>query len=274
MSPETRQVEADPFYFGSAAEPLFGLHYPPTSGPAREAGIVLCYPIGHEYIVAHRAYRQLSIRLAAAGFHVLRFDYHATGDSAGDCERGAPPRWLADISTAIGELRRRSACGAVTLVGCRLGATLAALVGAERGDVERMVLWDPVVNGKDHVGEISQRHQDMLRRTQVVSRLGADRAGERELLGFAMTDTALDEIEALDLMAMSRGPATNLLVVNSQAGDATAPWRAHVARAGTIVTYDPIPVPRAWTWIEDPATILVPNQILGAIVAWLAQVRS
>lgn len=274
MSPETRQVEAEPFYFGSAAEPLFGLHYPPTSGPAREAGIVLCYPIGHEYIVAHRAYRQLSIRLAAAGFQVLRFDYHGTGDSAGDCERGTPHEWIADISTAIGELRLRSACRTVTLVGCRLGATFAALAGAERGDVEHMVLWDPVVNGADHVREISQRHQDMLRRTQVVARLGTDRAGEREFLGFAMSDAALREIEALDLMTLSRRPATNLLVVNSQVGDATAPWRAHLARAAASVTYDPIPVPRAWTWIEDPATILVPTRILGAIVTWLAQVRS
>lgn len=274
MTPETRQVEAEPFYFGADARPLFGLHYPPTSGPSREAGILLCYPVGHEYIVAHRAYRQLSIRLAAAGFHVLRFDYHATGDSAGDCEQGTPHRWIADISTAIGELRLRSACRTVTLIGCRLGATFGALVGAERGDVERMVLWDPVVNGRQHVHEISQRHQDMLRRTQVASRPDSHRSGAREFLGFAMTGTALGEIEALDLMTMSRGPATNLLVVNSQAGDASAPWRAHMARAGASVTYDHVPVPHAWTWIEDPATILVPNQILGAIVAWLAQVRS
>lgn len=274
MTPEARQVEAEPFYFGPAAEPLFGLHYPPTSGPPRATGILLCYPTGHEYIVAHRAYRQLCIRLAAAGFHVLRFDYHATGDSAGDCEHGAPERWIDDISTAIGELRLRSACRTVALVGCRLGATLAALVGGERGDVQRMVLWDPIVNGKEHVREISARHQYMLRRTHVAPRPGEDAPGLREFLGFAMTDTALRGIEALDLMTMSRPPAPTLLIVNSQAGDDTARWRAHVSRMGASVTYEHVPVPHAWTWIEDPATILVPNQILGAIAAWLAQERS
>lgn len=80
----------EPFYFGTPDEPLFGIYHPPVSEPVRDVGVLLCYPIGHEYIVSHRFYRQLSIRLAEAGFHVLRFDYYASGDSGGECELGSP----------------------------------------------------------------------------------------------------------------------------------------------------------------------------------------
>lgn len=266
-----REVELEPFYFGTSSEPLFGLHYSPTSEPLREVGILLCYPIGHEYIGAHRAYRQLSIRLAEAGFHVVRFDYYASGDSSGECEQGGPSRWIRDISTAIGELRSRARCRKVCLVGCRLGATLSALVGADRGDIEHMVLWDPVENGVEHVREISRRHQDMLRRTHVVPCPGPARTGTREFLGFSISDTTLREIEAIDLLALSAPPAQHVLVIESHPNDTTVRLREHLTSLGARVTHQRFAVPHAWTWIEDPSTILVPQQILGAAVTWISQ---
>ena len=49
---------------------------------ARQSAIVLCQPLGHGYLRAHRAFRNLAVSLASQGFHVLRFDYYGCGDSA------------------------------------------------------------------------------------------------------------------------------------------------------------------------------------------------
>lgn len=267
-------MEPDPFYFGAPDEPLFGLHYAPRSPRALDVGILLCYPVGHEYIVAHRAYRQLSIRLAEAGFHVIRFDYYASGDSAGECEHGSPQRWMRDIGATIGELRSRTRCDRVCLVGCRLGATFGALVGAERGDVEHAVLWDPVVNGGEHVREISRRHQDMLRQTHVKAPPSPGNAGTQELLGIAVSEATLREIAAIDLLSISRQPAQQILLIESRRDDTTGPLRQRLTNLGSRITYERIAVPHAWNWIEDPSTILVPHRILTSVITWITQVHS
>src|SRR5262249_15774866 len=44
-----------PFFFGSRGGRLFGCHHLPSSTPKRN-GVILCYPIGHEYELAHRAF--------------------------------------------------------------------------------------------------------------------------------------------------------------------------------------------------------------------------
>ena len=264
----------EPFFFGRADDALFGLHYAPERTPPRAVGVLLCYPMGHEYIVVHRAYRQLSMRLAEQGFHVMRFDYHACGNSSGECEDGTPERWTRDIATAIGELRARARCRTVTLVGCRLGATMCAMLGADRGDIEHMVLWDPVVNGATHVAELSDRHEDMLRRTQVASGPASQTTAVRELLGFAISDTALAQIEMLDLLAITDAPASQVLLMESRPPETTeAALRERLAALGVECHVERIAQPNAWTWIEDPGTVLVPNQLVSSIARWISETR-
>jgi alpha/beta superfamily hydrolase len=262
-------TDAEPFFFGRASS-LFGLHYQPTAGRLRDVAVLLCYPLGHEYIVAHRAYRQLSMLLAGAGMHVMRFDYYGCGDSTGECEAGTPRRWMSDVSTAIDELRARADCSEICLVGCRLGATLCTIAAADRADIEHMVLWDPVVNGSDHVNEIVRRHRDMLKRTHVRSDRTRQPGEPQELLGIACGTAALREIEALDLLTLRNRPASRVLVIDSHRADTTGRLRERLEHRGATVTHHRIPVARAWTWIEDGASVLVPHQILTAAQSWIA----
>src|SRR5690349_12729915 len=76
------KAEAAPRFFGSRERPLFAWHHRASSG-RRDAVIVLCPPLGYEYMSAYRTWRLLAERLAALGFDVLRFDYDGTGNSAG-----------------------------------------------------------------------------------------------------------------------------------------------------------------------------------------------
>src|SRR4051812_19656384 len=117
-----------PVHFGEPAAPLFGMYHAGRAAASRRCGVVLCNPIGDDLVRAHRTLRHLAERLAEAGFPVLRFDFHGTGDSGGD-ERD-PARvatWQGDVARAIDELVSRSGAQEIALVGLRMGATIAAV---------------------------------------------------------------------------------------------------------------------------------------------------
>src|SRR4051812_24879615 len=175
-----------PFYFGTSEKQLFGVYHPPGTKAARQPAVVLCQPLGHEYLRAHRAFRNLGAALAAQGCHVLRFDYFGCGDSGGSGEQATVEQNLADLDAAIDELKDTSGVARVSLVGLRFGATLAAHAASRRRDVERLVLWDPVSDGRAYLGEVRDLHDRWLH-----DRMGTAVAPDpfhREVLGFPMTD--------------------------------------------------------------------------------------
>lgn len=116
-----------PFYFGPPSSQLFGAYHAPFPTRERYQGIVLCFPFGQEYMRAHRAFRQLAGSLSQEGFHVLRFDYRGTGDSAGDLTEVNAANWLDDIDYAIRELRDMMGVHKIDLMGLRMGALLAGV---------------------------------------------------------------------------------------------------------------------------------------------------
>ena len=150
----------EPIYFGAEGRPLFGFYHPPREGPSKGVGVVLCPPIGTDRTRSDRAYRHLAERLAAAGFACLRFDLFGTGDSGGDeSEPGLLRTWVDDVGQALRELRARSGAETVSLVGLRVGATVAMLHAAESGPVDSLVLWSPYVSGTGFVSEVTKLHK-------------------------------------------------------------------------------------------------------------------
>ncbi|HEY4132968.1 MAG TPA: alpha/beta fold hydrolase [Gemmatimonadaceae bacterium] len=143
----------NPFFFGRSARQLFGA-YDPAESQDRDQAVVLCPALGDDYLFAHPTYRLLARQLAGAGFHVLRFDYYGTGDSAGEFEDASQDQWLEDIDAAITEVRDLSQASRVCLVGLRYGAALAAMAARDRSEVDQLVLWDAVTNGEIYLAEI------------------------------------------------------------------------------------------------------------------------
>lgn len=134
-----------PFFFGNSERRLFGFYDPAERMKKAERAVLICAPWGNEYIFSHRTLRQLAIRLAQKGCHVLRFDYFATGDSAGDNGENDYAGSLADVETALSELKEISGLATVCLVGLRFGASAVAELSARRAqDVEALVLWEPL----------------------------------------------------------------------------------------------------------------------------------
>jgi pimeloyl-ACP methyl ester carboxylesterase len=207
-----------PFYFGTSQEQLFGAYHAPEGRAARTGAVVLCHPLGHEYLRAHRAFRNLAAALAGQGFHVLRFDYFGSGDSGGDADQTTIDRCLADLSTAIQELKDISGASRVSLIGLRMGATLAALAATGRRDIDRLILWDPVPDGRTYVEELRS-----LQRSWLQDRLGTtDAAGPSELIGFELAEALRAQLEATTLNALPRMKAKSVSLMIS--GDA-APYQ-------------------------------------------------
>jgi uncharacterized protein len=197
----------EPIFFGSATAQLYGVHHPPVVRRRRDAAVLLCYPAVQEYNRSHWAFRKLAGLLARSGFHVLRFDYSGTGDSAGDLAGASVGRWCADIREAAAELTELAGVRRVSLVGFRLGAALAALASTTPLAVHDLVLWEPAVDGREHIRE--------LRRVQRWKRGVTNhppRLGRHEMLGHALPCELRAGIESIGLDDLARCRAQRVLL--------------------------------------------------------------
>ncbi len=211
-------------YFGKSEAPLFGVHYPPAKGQKR-VGVLLCYPGPEEYMRVHWAYRNLVQQLGRHGFHVFKFDYYGTGDSAGAMGAGDLARWRRDAVTALEELRDLSGVSRLALVGTRLGGAIAATLGEELLRAERpltidaMVLWDPVVSGVAYLGELSalQDRRILNSRNPLEQHVNENCP---ELLGYPLSRQMEQSLRALDLRGQGKSaamtPARRTIVVGSE----------------------------------------------------------
>ena len=249
----------NPFYFGTSERPLFGVHTP-AKGSSPRGSIVLCYPLGAEYMRAHRAFRQLTQLLSRAGFDVLRFDYSNTGDSAGSSEDASLERWLEDVGTAIDEMKEMTEVEGVVLIGLRLGAAVAAMAGAARNDVDRLVLWDPIVRGAPYVGALTEAagHPAGVRNNGHAP----DMIG---VAGFPLSRGLLTELSDVNLLETVSGlPPTDLVVSEEEDayGELHGALRALQPSAALVVR----PSPNQWMEGDAFGSALIPSAIIEGIV--------
>jgi amino acid adenylation domain-containing protein len=207
-SPAERAVET--FFFG-ADRSLYGVLHPGRATGATkgkgDAAALICSPFGHEDARARFVLQQLARRLAAAGVPALRFDYYGTGDSLGGSVEATCARWREDIVEAFAELVGRTGATRVAAVGVRLGATLLGGV-AERLEIARWVLWDPIGCGADYYADMVAAHARYLRSVQHLHVRKARRHGAEELLGATYTETTLRELRGMTLGAEADPHAT------------------------------------------------------------------
>ena len=229
----------------------------------------MCPPVGVEYLRAHRALRELAHRLTSDGWHVLRFDYHGTGDSGGSAEDATVEQWLQDVGYAFDEAKEASEGGTLAAVGVRLGATLAAVASGTRRDVDALVLWDPVVAGRDHIAELAERHRAfILARSPPRGYEPADPPSE--VLGTPLTTTLRSGLEALDLRTDCAAPPARVAVISSASDPEAAAIGRHLEERGARVDFQSRPGPRIWLRQDELERAQVPQATLGAIAAWLS----
>lgn len=143
-----------PFYFKREARALFGmLHRPPAETLKRNA-FVFCHPFAEEKLWTHRVFVSYARSLAKVGHPVLRFDFTGNGDSEGAFKDLSMDVACADLRAAIEQVQRLTEAREVSLLGMRLGASVAGLVADEMPEVRQLVLWAPITDGSRHMQEL------------------------------------------------------------------------------------------------------------------------
>ena len=153
-----------PHFFGPLEQQLFGaLHHGRGSQEQPCETVVICPPIGQEYIRTHWCLRLLARQLSRKGINVLRFDYRGIGDSAGtNLQTTSPKQWHADVHAAIEFACEQTNCRNVMLLGLRYGGTIASAVAAESDKVNSLVLWEPVIDTSKYLESLQAMHQAMI----------------------------------------------------------------------------------------------------------------
>jgi alpha-beta hydrolase superfamily lysophospholipase len=200
-----------PIYFGEADRQLFGVYHPPRARRATDAGVLLCYPLMQEYMRTHWAFRRLADLLSGSGFHVLRFDYYGTGDSAGDPHQAGVKQWCADIRSAAAELQDLGAARRLSVVGLRLGASLAVLAASQGLEVQDLALWEPAIDGSSHVRDLRG-----IEKTKHANLAYPPGTGPGELLDYPFPEEFRAGLERIDLRTAPRCNSDRILLFASR----------------------------------------------------------
>lgn len=141
-------------WFQSGSHSLLAhLHIPEAR--LAPVGLVIVPPFGWEDICSYRPLRSLARNLAAEGIPTLRFDLPGTGDSSGSpLDRRLFSSWIESVMAAVAELKAATGVRSVSLLGIRLGATLALAAAAAGTPIESLILWGASASGRALIREL------------------------------------------------------------------------------------------------------------------------
>jgi pimeloyl-ACP methyl ester carboxylesterase len=257
-----------PRFFGEPERALFGAYHPPEGRSDRRRGVLLCYPAPEEYRAVHWAYQRLATMLSGAGFHVLRFDYFGTGDSAGETGAGDLEQWTSDIATAACELQEVGAIERISLVGFRLGAPLAISACAAGLRVRELVLWEPVVAGGVYLAQLAAEQERAL--LEVRYPVDIRRAPD-ELLGYRMSERLRGGIEQVDLLTQPLGRADRTFIVTADERPDAAALCERVTGSGGRCVCKVVPEMTLYSEAHRQSETLLAHATLETIVSLLTE---
>ena len=185
-----------PQFFGQSDQTLFGVYHRALGADVAPAkAVVICPPIGQEYVRTHWCLRSLAGQLARRGIHVLRFDYFGIGDSSGSVESVMSlDQWQRDTEESIRRLIDESGARSVMLFGLRSGATIASTLSGI-GSVNSLMYWEPVWSGQDLLNCWGNLHLEMLDMRKTKMETENSIVGE-EILGSLYSHQLLKQMQS------------------------------------------------------------------------------
>lgn len=240
-----------PFFFGPQTEKKYGVFHMALGGGSKGRSVVFCDALFGEALRAHRALRYASESMAASRWSSLRFDYFATGDSAGDTSEFRLSQASNDIHAAVEEIKSMAGVSHTFLLGLRLGGTLAMNCAASRSDIRGVILWDPVVDGAsaidDHLKEIQP-----------------DTKGGDHQDGFIFPPGLLAELRGLSLRESIENFNGSILMI------CTSPTPEHyeIADAHPRIDFRVVDAPEAWSKEPGGGVKAIPTAVIRQMEAW------
>lgn len=196
----------------------------------------------------------------------LRFDWHGTGDSPGfDEDPDRISTWLSNVGDAVRWMREARGCEQVTVIGLRLGATLASLATAHN-QINNLVLWAPVVKGRAYAREMKA----IGLTSEAPSRPNAN-TNDIEAAGFTLTSETIARLGTIDLMQSPPDCSRILIAVPAERTDDIKlyeHWNSLGLRVQQIST-------TGYTeMMAEPHRTEVPDTAIQQLTDWLMDVTS
>jgi exosortase A-associated hydrolase 1/exosortase A-associated hydrolase 2 len=265
-----------PFNLPGRQGPLSAIYYQPQTTP-HPAGDILLVPAFTEEMNRCRAMVSMQAReLARLGVGTLVLDPYGTGDSGGEFSDASWELWRDDLTRGV-EWLRRNGNGCRTLWGVRLGALMSA--GIAQGDpgIERLLWWQPVVDGKAFFTQFLRiriaaelEQNGGIKSTEQLRKMSA--AGEIiEVSGYRVSPQLATDIDLLQLPEPARMAAASIswFEVVAAADSAVPRANAKVAEAlqaaGADVRLERVIGPPFWQVHERE---VAPNLIAATNKHW------
>jgi pimeloyl-ACP methyl ester carboxylesterase len=245
-----------PLFFGASGRELYGVYHPAVAVGHAGRGVVFCNPLPHEAIATQWAFRLLGDSLARQRIHSLRFDYRATGDSAGDSEEMMISGHPEDIGCAIDELKLLSGVESVYLVGIRLGALFALQVAGTRPDVVGVIAWEPVIDGHAYHAELMEAASPW-------------RPGYWDVGGLVIAEANFEQIKPFNLPGAIHGVTCRVGMIASVHNPELEGLRTLLASADSGYRSEIVEDALPWKADNEVGVAPIPAHATRVIKAWL-----
>ncbi len=260
---------------------LTALYYEPLGLPARIGDVLFVPSFGEELNRCRSMVSTQARRLAGLGIGTLILDPYGTGDSTGKHAQGTWSGWREDLRLGI-EWLRAEGHGCSTVWGVRLGAVMASELASGDPGIERLLLWQPVMQGKTFYTQFLRirvaaelEQSDGVRSTEELRRWS--RNGETlEVSGYHINPTLaqeLDEVKFKEPQELRRCRLLWLEVVASEEAPVSQANRKALEafRAADIaLDFKCVVGPLFWHVHERvvaPQLLYATEQLLAAVVA-------
>lgn len=246
---------------------LFCLLHRPDEKSAIKGAALYVHPFAEEMNKSRRMAALQAKAMASAGYVVLQVDLLGCGDSAGDFADVTWESWIENLVEAGSWLREQTGVQ-VCWWGLRTGGLLASKAAARVGQPCRLLLWQPVILGKQYLQQFLRLKiaGELLEggAKGAMNRLKEQLAegGSVEIAGYELTSSLARGLESAELLIPDVIQRADLIEISSGGAGGVSPafsarlekWRG----AGRDVRGESVIGPAFWqtTEVEEcPALI-------------------
>lgn len=206
--------ETPGFLTAADGTPLHGIYHAPA-GEAKGV-CVIAPPLFEERKSAYGGLTLLARALAERGFGAFRFDFRGSGESGGDAGQRRWNHLVEDLKTAGDAARQLAKDVPVTLIGTRLGGTLA-LAHSSAVNAKAVVAIAPVLKGATEVRLWrlrSKMRAELSGKENEQTNAPSTTKGEiLDLDGFPVAKSFFEDLKPVDLLGASQQAAIPTLVI-------------------------------------------------------------
>lgn len=200
-----------PQFIDSNGQSIFTIYFQVPEHVKHVKTLLVVPPFAEEMNKSRKMLSDFARIASAMGVAVLLVDLYGTGDSEGELEQATWQQWHQDVVSCLAWLRLNNPNVDIGLLGLRLGATLAVDIFCknEALDISDVVLWQPVINGKQFVRQFLR-----LRLAASVVGNGTKESaaqlqhilaenGTLEVAGYMLNSQLIKDIEAINLSSVN-----------------------------------------------------------------------